>query len=67
MKKSLLAFVIVITSGAIAASIYLATLESPTDIQKQLSTTSNAIAVAGGTSLIGLVDADDENDKASGS
>ena len=67
MKKSLLAFAISVTSGAIAASIYLATLENPTDIQRQLSTTSNAIAVAGGTTLIGLLDDDDRNNQSSGS
>ena len=62
MKKSLLPFAVSITSGAIAASIFLASLENPTDIQKQLSTTSNAIAVAGTTAIFGLLDEDDEKD-----
>ncbi|MEM9216401.1 MAG: hypothetical protein AAGD25_18895 [Cyanobacteria bacterium P01_F01_bin.150] len=67
MKKSLLAFAISVTSSAIATTIYLATLESPTDIQKQLFTTSSAIAVAGTTSIFSLLDDDEQDDKPSGS
>ncbi|MDA0269197.1 MAG: hypothetical protein O2890_15650 [Cyanobacteria bacterium] len=62
MKKPLLAFAATLTSTAIAASIYLAALENPTDSQKQLSTTTNAIAVAGTTAIFGLLD-DDQDDK----
>jgi hypothetical protein len=61
MKKSLLAFAATITSTAIVASIYLASFENPTDIQKQLSTTTNAISVAGTTAIFGLLD--DQDDK----
>ena len=63
MKKKLLAFSIVITSVAVATSLYLATLEQPTEIQKQLSTTSNAIAVAGTTAIFGLLDDDEDCDR----
>ncbi|MGK7891516.1 MAG: hypothetical protein AB4042_19470 [Leptolyngbyaceae cyanobacterium] len=59
MKKSLFIFTTAITTTAIATSIYLATLEKPTDIQRNLSTTSNAIAIAGTTALFGLLDEDD--------
>jgi len=48
--------------GAIATSIYLATLENPTEIQHNLSTTSNAIAIAGTTAIFGLLDEDDEDE-----
>jgi len=61
MKSTLLALTAIITSIAAVTSIYLATLENPTDTQKQLSTTSNAIAVAGSTALFGLLD-DDRDD-----
>ncbi|MGJ3253854.1 MAG: hypothetical protein ACFE0J_22380 [Elainellaceae cyanobacterium] len=60
MKKSLLIFVVFINSIAIGMSVYLSTLENPTDIQKELSTTTNTIAIAGTTTLIGLLD-DDQN------
>jgi len=60
MKKSLLNFAAAITSTAIAASLYLASLENPTEIQKQLSTTTNAIAIAGTTAIFGLLDDDKE-------
>jgi hypothetical protein len=59
MKKSLLLFAVAVTSTAIVASIYLAGLENPTDIQKQLSTTTNAISVAGTTAIFGLLDDED--------
>ncbi|ESA33380.1 hypothetical protein N836_22085 [Leptolyngbya sp. Heron Island J] len=65
MKKLLLAFAAITTSTTIAASIHLASLENPTDIQKQLSTTTNAIAVAGTTAIFGLLD-DDLDDQNSG-
>ncbi|MBP0029246.1 hypothetical protein [Roseofilum sp. Guam] len=58
-NKSLLRFAIALTSTAIATSIYLASLQNPTEIQKQLSTTTNAIAVAGTTAIFGLLDDDD--------
>ena len=67
MKRALRIFAIVVTSGAIATITYLATLETPTDIQKQLFTTSSAIAVAGTTSIFGLLDDEDQDDKSSDS
>lgn len=63
MKKRLLIFASVITSVAIMTSLYLATLSDPTEIQKQLSTTSNAIAIAGTTAIFGLLDNDHDDDK----
>ena len=63
MKKRLLIFASVITSVAIITSLYLATLKEPTEIQKQLSTTSNAIAIGGTTAIFGLLDDDHDNDK----
>ena len=62
MKKKLLKITATITSISAATSIYLATLENPTDIQKQLSDTTNTIAVAGTTAIFGLLD-DDEDDE----
>jgi hypothetical protein len=59
MKNSLLSFAVTVTSTAIVASIYLAGLENPTDIQKQLSTTTNAISIAGTTAVFGLLDDED--------
>ncbi|NEO84051.1 MAG: hypothetical protein F6J87_07310 [Spirulina sp. SIO3F2] len=61
MNKLLLPFTLAITSTALISSLCLATLDNPTDIQKQLSTTTNAVAVAGTTALFGLLD-DDEPD-----
>ena len=63
MRTSFLAFVAITTTTAISSSIYLASLESPTDIQKQLSTTTNTIAVAGTTTILGLLDSDDSDDQ----
>ena len=62
MKKKLLKIATVITSISATTSIYLATLENPTDIQKQLSDTTNTIAIAGTTAIFGLLD-DDEDDE----
>lgn len=56
MKTILISFTTAITFVAIASSVYLAGLENPTDIQTQLSTTTNAIAVAGTTAVFGLLD-----------
>ena len=63
MKPSLLTIATAITSAAMSTSIYFASLENPTDIQKQLSATTNAIAVAGTTAIFGLLDDEDEDDK----
>ncbi|MEM9213180.1 MAG: hypothetical protein AAGD25_02440 [Cyanobacteria bacterium P01_F01_bin.150] len=60
-KKALLKITIFITSLAAVISIYLATLEKPTSIQDRLSTTTNAIAIAGATAIFGLLD-DDQDD-----
>ena len=67
MKNPLLTPALVITFISIAASIHLAYIDKPTDIQKQLSTTTNAIAVAGTTAIFGLLDEDDLGDKNSDS
>jgi hypothetical protein len=61
MKKILLPFTTIITSMAIVTSLYLASLENPTDIQRQLSDTTNTIAIAGTTALFGLLDDDHDN------
>ncbi|MEM7725870.1 MAG: hypothetical protein AAF208_05790 [Cyanobacteria bacterium P01_A01_bin.45] len=58
MKKTLLAITSVITTIGATTSVYLATLDNPTEIQKQLSTTANAITVAGATAIFGLMDDD---------
>lgn len=64
MKNPLLASATVITSTAIFASIYLASLNNPTDIQRQLSATTNTITVAGTTAIFGLLDdADEKSDR----
>ncbi|MEB3355147.1 MAG: hypothetical protein VKK04_00265 [Synechococcales bacterium] len=60
MKKSLLTLTTLITSVAAATSIYLATLENPTEIQKDVSNTANAIAIGGTTALFGLLDNDQD-------
>jgi len=57
MKASLLATT-AITTTAISMSIYFASLDNPTDLQRQLSTTTNTIAVAGTTAVFGLLDKD---------
>ena len=61
MKKQLLTFVTVITIAAAGTSLYLATLPNPTDIQKQLSTTTSEIAIAGTTAIFGLLNDEDED------
>lgn len=63
MKKSLLRVATAITTTAVGTSLYLATLPNPTDIQKQLSNTANTIAIAGATSIFGLLDDEDEDSK----
>lgn len=63
MKKQLLTLATVITATAAGTSLYLATLPNPTDIQKQLSTTTNAIAIAGTTAIFGLLDDEDEDNR----
>jgi len=44
-------------------SVYLDSVENPTEIQTQLSTTTNAIAVAGKTAIFGLLDDDEADNK----
>ena len=61
MKKSLLTLATVITATALGTSLTLATLPNPTDIHKQLSTTANAIAIAGTTAIFGLLHNDDKD------
>lgn len=63
MKKKLLTVATVITTTAVGTSLYLATLPNPTDTQKQLSSTTNTIAIAGATAIFGLLDDDDEDSK----
>jgi hypothetical protein len=62
MKKQLLTLTILITTSATGTSFYLATLPNPTDIQKQLSNTTNTIAIAGATAIFGLLDDEDGDD-----
>ena len=59
MKKPLLILATAITVAAAGTSLSLATLPNPTDIQKQLSNTANAIAIAGVTAIFGLLDDED--------
>jgi hypothetical protein len=61
MKKQLLTLATVITTSAAGTSLYLATLPNPTNIQKDLSDTTNAIAIAGTTAIFGLLDDKDED------
>ena len=62
MRKKLLCLVSVIISVAGVTSVYLASLDNPTEIQKQLSTTANMITVAGTTAIFSLLDDDDQGD-----
>ena len=61
MKKQLLTLATVITATAAGTSLFLATLSNPTDIQKQLSNTTNMNAIAGTTAIFGLLDNEDED------
>jgi ABC-type phosphate transport system substrate-binding protein len=63
MKKTLLTLATVITTTATGTSFYLAALPNPTDTQKQLSSTTNTIVIAGATAIFGLLDDDDEDSK----
>ncbi len=56
MKKQLLTLAALITTTAVGISLYLATLPNPTDVQKELSNTTNAIAISGATAIFGLLD-----------
>lgn len=62
MKNLLLTFATFITSTAIAASLYFASLEKPTEIQKNLSMTTNTIAIAGTTTIFKLLEEEDLED-----
>lgn len=46
-----------------STNLYLTTLKEPKELQKQLSTTSNAIAIGSTTAIFGLLDDDHDNDK----
>lgn len=61
MNKTPLTLTVVITSIAVATSIYLATVEDPTEIQKQLSSTTNTIALTGTTTIFSLWNDDEDN------
>lgn len=61
MKRTLLTLATIITTTAAGTSFYLATLPNPTDIQKQLSNTTNGIAIAGTTAIFGLLNDEDED------
>lgn len=63
MKKTRLTVATIITTTAVSTSLYLATLPNPTDTQKQLSSTTNTIALAGATTIFGLLDDDDQDSK----
>ncbi|MBL1177182.1 hypothetical protein [Pantanalinema sp. GBBB05] len=60
-KKTLLTLTTVITTSAAGISLYLGNLSNPTDIQKQLSSTMNAIAIAGTAAIFGLLNDGDED------
>lgn len=62
MNKKLLYLSIFITAIFLATSIYLGTIENPTDIQKQLSTTANTVTLAGATAIFGLLKDEDGKD-----
>jgi len=59
MKPILLTVATVITTTATGTSLYLATLSSPTDAQKEMSNTANTIAIAGATVIFELLDDED--------
>lgn len=63
MKRSLLILATTITTAAAGTSFYLATLTNPTDMQKQLGTTTNTIAIAGTSAIFALLNDDDEDSK----
>lgn len=63
MKKNLFTLATVITTTAAGTSFYLATLSKPTDIQKQLSTTTNTITIAGATAIFGLLNDQEKDSK----
>ena len=63
MKKKLIVFASLITSAAVVTSGYIATLSEPTEMQKGLSNTTNAIALAGTTSIFELLDDDHDDGK----
>lgn len=56
MKKILLALATAITATATGTSLYLSTLENPTNLHRGLSTTANTIIVAGTFAIFGLLD-----------
>jgi hypothetical protein len=60
MKSPLLALATSLTLGAMATAGYLASLPHPTELQKNLANTSNAIALTGTAALFGLLNDDDE-------
>lgn len=60
MKNKILTIAIIITFTATAASLYLARITNPTDIQMELSRTANTIVVAGTNSIFGLLEDDME-------
>jgi hypothetical protein len=66
MKKQLLTLATVITATAAGISLYLATLSNPTDIQKQLSNTTNTKVSIGTTAIFGLLDDEDEDNSTDG-
>jgi ABC-type phosphate transport system substrate-binding protein len=62
MKKTLLTLATIITTTAAATSIYMSTLPTPTDTQRELSNTANTITIAGATTIFGLLN-DNEDDQ----
>ena len=63
MKKHLFKLAISITAIASGISIGISLLPNPTDIQKDLAATTNAIAVGGATAMFGLLDDDEPKDE----
>jgi hypothetical protein len=66
MKKTLLAFTLTLTTASGAIAFYLASLPTPTEAQKALSTTANTIALSGTGAIFAMLndgDRDEDDDK----
>lgn len=63
MKKTLLTLATVITTTSAGTSLYFASIPNPTDIQTNLASTANTIAIAGATAIFGLLNDEDKDGK----
>ena len=66
MKKTLLAFTLTLTTASGAIALHLASLPTPTEAQKALSTTANTIAISGTGAIFAMLnngDRDEDDDK----